>query len=201
MKKIVKIFIIICLVIFIMTIIINIIVISKTTKYISNSTNYNDYEYVLVLGARVEDNKPSLMLKDRLDKVVEIYNKNKDIKIIVSGDSQDKVKYDEVSVMYNYLINNNVNSDNIIKDNYGISTYDSVYRMKDIVKDEKVIIVTQKYHLYRSIFIARELDIEAQGIYAIENKYFGEFAREVREVLARVKDYFLSKLNVKAKYS
>jgi len=194
MKKIVKIFIIVCLIIFIMTTIINIIVISKTTKYISDSTNYNDYEYVLVLGARVEDNKPSLMLKDRLDKAIEIYNKNKNIKLIVSGDSQNIEKYDEVSVMYNYLINNNVDSNNIIKDNYGISTYDSFYRMKDKLKNKKVIVVTQKYHLYRSVFIAKGFDIEAQGIYAEENKYYGEFAREVREILARVKDYFLVKL-------
>jgi len=194
MKKILKIFIIVCLIIFIMTTIINIIVISKTTKYISDSTNYNDYEYVLVLGARVEDNKPSLMLKDRLDKAIEIYNKNKNIKLIVSGDSQNIEKYDEVSVMYNYLINNNVDSNNIIKDNYGISTYDSFYRMKDKLKNKKVIVVTQKYHLYRSVFIAKGFDIEAQGIYAEENKYYGEFAREVREILARVKDYFLVKL-------
>ena len=177
-----------------MTTIINIIVISKTTKYISNSTNYNDYEYVLVLGARVEDNKPSLMLKDRLDKAIEIYNKNKNIKLVVSGDSQNIEKYDEVSVMYNYLINNNVDSNNIIKDNYGISTYDSFYRMKDKLKNKKVIVVTQKYHLYRSVFIAKGFDIEVQGIYAEENKYYGEFAREVREILARVKDYFLVKL-------
>ena len=162
--------------------------------------DYNDYEYILVLGAKVTNNTPSLMLRDRLDKALEIYNKNNNIKIIVSGDSQDPTIYDEVSVMYNYLIKNNVNKDNIIKDNYGISTYDSIVRMKDIIKDKKVIIVTQKYHLYRSIFVAREYNIDSIGISAKEVNYFGKTNREVREILARVKDYFLSKFKVKTKY-
>ena len=194
MKNIIKILIIICFIIVSITIFINIRIIVNSSKYISDSTDYNNYDYVLILGAKVTDDNPSLMLKDRLDKAIEIYDKNNNIKLIVSGDSKNIEKYDEVSVMYNYLINNNVDCDNVIKDNYGISTYDSFYRIKDKLKDKKVIVVTQKYHLYRSIFIARKLNIDSYGIYAKENKYYGEFAREVREILARVKDYFLVKL-------
>ena len=200
MKKIIKILIIICLIVFILTCTINLIVISKSNKYINKNIDYNDYEYILVLGAKVTNNTPSLMLKDRLDKALEIYKSNNNIKIIVSGDSQDPTIYDEVSVMYNYLIKNNVNKDNIIKDNYGISTYDSIVRMKDIIKDKKVIIVTQKYHLYRSIFVAREYNIDSIGISAKEVNYFGKTNREVREILARVKDYILTKFKVKTKY-
>ena len=102
--------------------------------------------------------------------------------------------------MYDYLIDNNVNSNNIIKDNYGISTYDSVVRAKDIVKDKKTIIITQKYHLYRSVFIAKELDIDTVGISAKEVNYFGQITREIREILARVKDYFLTKFKIEPKY-
>lgn len=199
-KIILNIIVIICLIIFILTSLINIIVLSKSSKYINLDIDYNDYEYILLLGAKVSDNKPSLMLKDRLDKVIDIYNQNKDIKIIVSGDSSNPNKYDEVSVMYDYLISNNVEESNIIKDNYGISTYDSIFRIKDIVKDKKIIIVTQKYHLYRSIFIARELDIDSVGISAREYKYFGQLGRDIREILARVKDFFLAKLKLDSEY-
>ena len=102
--------------------------------------------------------------------------------------------------MYNYLISNNIDESNIIKDNYGISTYDSIYRIKDIVKDKKIIIVTQKYHLYRSIFISSELGIDSIGISAREYKYFGQLGRDIREILARVKDFFLAKLKLDSKY-
>ena len=139
--------IIMCIVIIIFTIYTNLVVIGKSSKYINKEINYNNYKYIIVLGAKVSEGSPSLMLKDRLDKAIEIYNQNKNIKIIASGDSQNPNVYDEVTVMYNYLVNNGVNHNNIIKDNYGISTYDSIVRMKDIVKEEKTIIVTQKYNI------------------------------------------------------
>jgi len=199
-KRIIKIFIIECLVIFVFVFLINFVVIRKTSKYINSNINYNDYNYVIVLGAKVEGNTLSLMLKDRLDKALEIYKTNNNIKIIVSGDSQNPNIYDEVSVMRNYLIQNGVEEDSIISDNYGISTYDSIVRMKNIIKDEKIIIVTQKYHLYRSIYIAKELDIDAYGVSAREYKYYGQLQRNIREILARVKDYVLVKINAKSKY-
>jgi len=199
-KIILNILVIMCLVIFILTCLINIVVLSKSSKYINIDINYNDYEYILLLGAKVSNDKPSLMLKDRLDKVIEIYNQNKNIKIIVSGDSSNPSEYDEVSVMYNYLISNNVEENNIIKDNYGVSTYDSIYRIKDIVKDKKIIIITQKYHLYRGIFISSELDIDSVGVSAREYKYYGQLGRDIREILARVKDFFLAKFKIESKY-
>lgn len=199
-SKLPKIIIIGCFVVFIFVLFVNLVVIGKSSKYINKDINYNNYNYVIVLGAKVDSNGPSLMLKDRLDKAIEIYRSNSDIKIIVSGDAVNPSIYDEVGTMYNYLISNGVNSSNIIKDNYGISTYDSIVRMKDIVNNEKVIVVTQKYHLYRSIYIARSLDIESVGISAREYKYFGQLGRDIREILARVKDYLLVKLGVNSKY-
>ena len=192
--------IIMCIVIIIFTIYTNLVVIGKSSKYINKETNYNNYKYIIVLGAKVSEGSPSLMLKDRLDKAIEIYNQNKNIKIIASGDSQNPNVYDEVTVMYNYLVNNGVNHNNIIKDNYGISTYDSIVRMKDIVKEEKTIIVTQKYHLSRSVYTAKELDIDAIGISSREYKYFDQLGRDIREILARVKDYVFVKLNINSKY-
>ena len=199
-KIIIKILLMTMIIMFVIVSLINIIVLAKSSKYISSNINYDNYDYVLVLGAKVSNGIPSLMLRDRLDKAVEIYNKNKDIRIIISGDSLKSDVYDEVSVMYNYLISKGVDDINIIKDNYGVSTYDSIYRIKDIVKDKKLIIVTQKYHLYRSVFISHELDIDSIGIYANEYKYFGQIGRDMREILARVKDYVISKFKIKSKY-
>ena len=199
MKKLIKISISICLLLTLLIIITNIIIIGKSTYYIDNDINYKNYDYVLVLGASAKNNRPSLMLKDRLDKVVEIYNENINIKIILSGDSV-KENYDETGVMYNYLTNSGINSNNIIIDKYGVSTYDSVVRIKDITKDKKVIIVTQKYHLYRSIYIAKQNNINVVGVKAYEYKYFGNLKREIREVLARTKDYFYCLSNHKSEY-
>lgn len=199
MKIIKRVIIILILLIIVYVSIVNLIVIAKSNKYIDNNINYNDYKYVLVLGAKVNGNNPSLMLKDRLDKVVEIYSKNKSINIIVSGDSQNKNVYDEVTVMYNYLISNGIDKDNIIKDERGLSTYDSIIRIKDIVNKNKMLIVTQKYHLYRSIYIAKEYNIDVHGISAKDIKYYGQFKREVREILARVKDHIYIKLKIKVR--
>lgn len=199
MKIIKRVIIILILLIIVYVSIVNLIVIAKSNKYIDNNINYNDYKYVLVLGAKVNGNNPSLMLKDRLDKVVEIYSKNKSINIIVSGDSKNKNVYDEVTVMYNYLISNGIDKDNIIKDERGLSTYDSIIRIKDIVNKNKMLIVTQKYHLYRSIYIAKEYNIDVHGISAKDIKYYGQFKREVREILARVKDHIYIKLKIKVR--
>lgn len=191
---------IVCILVFIFISLINLVVIGKSNKFIDSNIDYNDYDYVVVLGARVNGSSPSLMLKDRLDKTIEIYNHNKNIKVIVSGDSQESSIYDEITVMSNYLINNGISKDNILEDKYGISTYDSIYRIKDKVKDKKIIIVTQKYHLYRSVYIAKSLGIDSVGISAKEYKYPGQIYRDIREIFARIKDYMLVNLKVKSKY-
>ena len=175
--------------------IINGTIIKGTMKQIKD--DFSDSEYILVLGASVKGDKPSLMLKDRLDKTISLYNGNK---IIVSGDHQDD-DYDETTIMKKYLIENGIPQDNIIVDNYGISTYDSIYRLKNTLNIDKCIIVTQRYHLYRSIYIANKLDIEAIGVPAKDVKYRGQKFRELREFLARIKDFFKVMIKPSAKYS
>lgn len=199
MRKIYKMGLLLCLLLFIVIVISNLVIIIKSSYYLDDDVNYKNYDYVLVLGASAKNNKPSLMLKDRLDKVLEIYNSNNSIKIIVSGDSVSE-GYSETNVMKDYLVENNVSLDNIIIDNFGVSTYDSIVRIKDLEKGKKGIIVTQKYHLYRSVFIALENDLDVIGVKCCNKKYFGNFKRNIREVLARVKDYFYVKFSVEARY-
>ena len=198
MKKIIKLLIIISIFILVILFGINIYIKYSVSKNIVK--NIDDVDYILVLGASVQEDSVSLMLKDRLDKAYEVYNATK-AKIILSGDSVKSNEYDEVGKMKTYLLNNGINEEDLILYKYGISTYDSIYRIKDITKNKKVVIITQKYHLYRALYIANSLDINSYGIYSQGDNYFGQEYREFREVLARVKDYVKCLFKPTSKYS
>lgn len=201
MKKIIKWGILMTLILIIVIFGINFYVKISTSKLIVNndSDKLNNYDCILVLGAGIWNNEPSPMLKDRLDVAINLYNNKKASKIIMSGD-HTKENYDEVNIMKKYAIDKGVKSEDIFMDHAGISTYDSIYRAKNIFKPDKIIIVTQKYHLYRSLYIAKKLDIESLGVEATPKKYSGAFAREVREILARDKDFIKSIFKPKSKY-
>jgi vancomycin permeability regulator SanA len=92
--------------------------------------------------------------------------------------------------MKGFAINEGVPSSDIFMDHAGFSTYESLYRAKEIFKADKIIIVTQKYHLYRALYVAEKLGIEAYGVASSPREYYGQSGRDAREVLARVKDFF-----------
>lgn len=185
----------------IFTIISNIYMIFLTKSKIKsiNEIKETDIDCIIVLGAGIRNNKPSPMLEDRLLTGIELYQQNISNKIIVSGD-HGRVNYDEVNVMKNYLVENNIPSENIFMDHAGFSTYDSIYRAKEIFKVKKAIIVTQEYHLYRAIYIAKKLDIEVYGISASKRIYGNQIKRDIREIVARTKDFIKSLFKPKPKY-
>lgn len=165
------------------------VVLSTKSRIISidEAKDLTDVDCILVLGAGVYGNKPRPMLEDRILTGIELYNNGVAKKIIMSGDHGQK-DYDEVNVMKSYAIDEGINSSDIFMDHAGFSTYDSIYRLKEIFEVDKVVIVTQEYHLYRALYIAKELEIEAYGVSANLRDYPGQFKREVREILARDKD-------------
>lgn len=173
--------------------------ISTKDKIIMERDIAEDFNVALVLGAGLKNGKPSPVLKDRLDTALMLYKNNKVSKIIVSGDHGNK-NYDEVNVMKNYLKNEGVLSEDIFMDHAGFSTYDSIYRLREIFNVKKVIIVTQKYHLYRSLYIAKKLEIDAEGISATKRHYAGELKFVLREVIARDKDFVKTIFKPKSKY-
>ena len=202
MKKIIKYSIIIVLFILIMIISINLYVIAMTKKHINKIEELEltkDIDCILILGAGVRGNNPSPMLEDRLITGIDLYNQGISNKIIVSGD-HGKKHYDEVNVMKNYLQENNIPSENIFMDHAGFSTYDSIYRVKEIFKAKKIVIVTQEYHLYRALYLAKKLDIEAYGISANRREYQFQLKRDIREMAARVKDFFKVIIKPQPKY-
>ena len=172
--------------------VINIWMISSTKDriYEIEALDDADYDCILVLGAGVrDDGSPSHMLEDRLLTGVDLFETGCSNTILMSGD-HGRVEYDEVNTMKNFAIDKGVPEDRIFMDHAGFSTYDSLYRVKEIFGAKKVVIVTQKYHLYRALAIADSLGLEAVGVPADLRSYYGQFTREVREVAARVKDYF-----------
>lgn len=155
---------------------------------------------ILVLGCQVkEDGTLSLMLQDRIDKAIELYQVGASNKIIVSGDHGTK-EYDEVNAMKNYLIEKGIPSENIFMDHAGFSTYESLYRAQYIFKAEKVIVVTQEYHLYRAVYIGNKLGLETYGVPAEKKSYYGQTSREIREILARNKDFVKCIFKLKPTY-
>lgn len=177
----------------------NIYVIQSTKNKIDIDDDIKDIDCIVVLGAGVWKNKPSPVLKDRLDKAVELYMNGVSNKIIVSGD-HGKNDYDEVNIMKQYLIENDIPSNNIFMDHAGFSTYDTIYRMKEIFDVNKMIIVSQEYHLYRALYISKKIGIKAYGISALKINYSGQTKRELREILARDKDFFKCFFKPKPKF-
>lgn len=150
-----------------------------------------DADCILVLGAGVAPSgKPTWMLEDRILTSEELYNVNASPKIIMSGD-HGRVTYDEVNTMKDYAINDGIPSEDIFMDHAGFSTYDSMYRVKEIFGAKKIVIVSQKYHLTRALYIAKKLGIEAYGVSADKRDYLAKQKYRVfREWIARTKDFF-----------
>ena len=129
------------------------------------------------------------MLNDRLLVGIELYKNDASEKILMSGD-HGREEYDEVNVMKQFAIDKGVTSEDVFMDHAGFSTYESMYRAINIFKAKKVIIVTQGYHLYRALYIAKNLGLEAYGVNSDLRNYEGQTYLNRREVLARNKDFF-----------
>lgn len=144
---------------------------------------------ILVLGCLVwSETRPSHMLEDRLLVAVDLYKQGTAPKILMSGD-HGREDYDEVNVMKNFAIDEGVESENIFMDHAGFSTYESMYRAKEIFKAERIIIVTQGYHLPRAIKCAEALGLEAYGVSADLRSYGKTLYNNTREFAARIKDF------------
>lgn len=191
MKKMIK-YVILVVAIFILIVLsINLYVKLSTKKQILTNNDYSslqNIDCIIVLGAGIWGDKPSPMLEDRLLQAIDLYKKGVASKIIMSGD-HGKAEYDEVNVMKKFAIEKGIPSEDIFMDHAGFSSYESIYRAKDIFEAKKVVVVTQEYHLYRALYIANSLGLEAYGVGADPRQYVGALYREVREILARNKDF------------
>jgi vancomycin permeability regulator SanA len=148
----------------------------------------HDYDCILVLGAAVyADGSPSPMLKDRLDVGIDLYLAGVAPKLLMSGDNGSE-NYNEVEVMKDYAISRGVPGEDVFCDHAGFSTYESMYRAADIFGVERMVVVTQTYHLYRAVYDAGAFGIDAVGVASDQREYSGQLHRDLREVAARTKD-------------
>lgn len=182
----------ICLILLILALIINGYVTLSTKDNIltpKEAAKIKDVDCILVLGCLVRpDGSPSHMLEDRITMGVELYELQAAPKLLMSGDHGRK-DYNEVGTMKEQAVNQGVLSSDVFMDHAGFSTYESIYRAKEIFGADKIIIVSQEYHLHRAIYVANSLGIEAYGVSADYRTYSGQFMRDIREVAARVKDF------------
>lgn len=173
---------------------INLYVISSTKKHIYSELSQENvktkYDCILVLGAGIRNNStPSDMLKDRLDTAIELYENGVSDIMFLSGDRSGE-EYDEVTVMRKYCIEAGIPEAAIICDYEGYSTYESVLNLWEDGRFESIVIVTQSYHLYRALYIAKSFDIYSDGVSSDVRSYRGQSIRSIREYAARVKDFF-----------
>ena len=173
-----------------LTVINSIIKLSTGDQIITSeeASKLEDIDCILVLGCFVKDDgRPSDMLHDRLTRGVELYDQGAAPKLLMSGD-HGREEYDEVAAMKQFAIDEGIPSEDVFMDHAGFSTYESIYRAKEIFQADKLLIVTQEYHLYRALYIADQLGVEAYGVSSDYHTYVGQFMRDFREMLARVKD-------------
>jgi SanA protein len=154
---------------------------------------------ILVLGAAVRGDTPSKMLQDRLDVAIALYNEGVSDRLLLSGDN-GKVYYNEVVVMQKYVLDAGIPAEDVFLDYAGFSTYESLYRARDVFLVETAVVVTQKYHLYRALQIGRALGLTVRGVASDQEVYAGQDYRDTREIAARIKDVIQSILQPKPTY-
>lgn len=155
---------------------------------------------VLVLGCGIHpDGSPTIMLASRIRRSVELYEAGWSGALLMSGDNS-REDYNEVGTMRAEAEAQGVPAEAIVTDHAGFSTYDSLYRARDVFGAERVVIVTQAYHLYRALYLAEALGLEAWGVAAEPRNDAGQVGRELREVLARDKDFVTALLQPKPKF-
>lgn len=167
----------------------NTIILFKSNPYIfSDIEKLERSEFGIILGSSVYRDQVSIVVRDRIDAVVKLYKNNKIGKILVTGDRSEKF-YDEVKTIKLWLVKEGIPKENIIEDFEGYSTYESIFRAVKLFKLKNSIIVSQKFHLPRAVYIARETGMEAQGYVADNKKYQNIVWYQMREFFARIKDY------------
>lgn len=168
-------------------VLVQLVVVAGTRASIYSAEDVPPAFVVIVPGASVLRNgTPSEILADRLTVAVGLYSAGKADKILVSGDNgQDG--YDEVNAMRRFLLDKGVAAEDIFLDHAGFDTYDTMYRANRVFGVTDAIVVTQRYHLYRALFIASHLGIRATGVTSDLQPYIKQAWFSARETLSRVK--------------
>lgn len=166
-----------------------VIVLSARDVMVDRPEDAPQAEAAIVLGARVyPSGTPSPMLADRLETGVRLYRMGKVQKLLLSGD-HGQTTYDEVNAMLQYVTERGIPEEDVFTDHAGFSTYDTMYRARDVFQVKTALVVTQRFHLARAVYTARTLGLEATGVEADIQAYADEQRVAMRDWLARVKAF------------
>lgn len=168
----------------------------RTVDAFAREVQQQPVDAVVVLGASVyPDGTPSDMLADRLEVAVDLYQAGAAKAIIVSGDNRSS-HYNESDAMKAYCVALGVPSQDVFVDHGGVGTYESMYRARHLFGAQRIVVVTQAYHLYRAMFAADCLGMQAWGVPCDKGAYDNQRAYSIREVLARTKDFYAALLRL-----
>ena len=187
-----KIAIAIVVAVFLLVLATNLITVLSTRGNVQTVDELKPYhaDAVVVLGASVlPDGTPSDILQDRLEVAVDLYKEGAAQTIIVSGDNRTS-HYNESAAMKRYCVELGVPAEDIYEDHAGFSTYESMYRAKNVFKADSVIVATQGYHLYRAMFAAQGWGMDTRGVATDKGDYDNQNLYSLREIGARTKDFF-----------
>jgi vancomycin permeability regulator SanA len=136
----------------------------------------------LVLGAGIRNNStPSQVLEKRLEASVDLYNRAKVKKLLVSGDNSSEY-YNEPEVMKNYLLKQGIPEEDIIQDFGGRRTLDSCWRAKNAFKVEKLYVVTQQFHIGRTTYLCRSVGLTVIPVVAKDSSLQVALNGYIREI-------------------
>jgi SanA protein len=167
----------------------------------SKAKNLPTTKTALLLGTskKLRNGNDNLYFNYRIDACVELFSSGKVSHILISGDNGSK-EYNEPQDMKNELISRGIPSEKITLDYAGFDTYDSVLRAKKIFGQQSFIVVSQKFHNQRAVYIARRNGIHAFGYNARDVKKMNGLKTKIREFFACVKAYIEVKVNVNPTY-
>lgn len=153
-------------------------------------------DYVVVLGAKVNGTTPSLSLKARLDTAVQYLNKYPEAKVIVSGGKGDDEGISEALCMSNYLVDAGILQDRIIMEDKSTSTKENLEFSKEFLdeKDNSVVVITNDFHVFRSVRIAKKAGYENVSGHAAPSLWYLIPSNYAREFLAVIKDFILGNI-------
>lgn len=163
----------------------NIWVVQSTKRFIYtiSDTPVNDVALVLGTSKKTSEGRPNRFFVERMNTAARLHSINKVKHILVSGDNRTKY-YNEPRDMLQALGDLNIPEEDISLDFAGLRTLDSVVRCNEVFGQSEVTIVTQEFHCYRSLFIARHLGMDAIAVSADDGGPIGN-TLALREVLAR----------------
>ena len=188
----------------IVTLFINIGMIIAARKYVYDDIDsVPDRTAILVLGSQIRGRRLSPVLQDRVDAGIRMMENHRGKKLLLSGD-HGQIYYDEVNAMRLYVLENApaIPEEDIFMDHAGFSTWDSMYRARDVFEVKDLLIVTQGFHISRAVCMARSLGLDAVGYAVNQERFAGRSLRywRFREYFARVKGFFSMVFKVKPRY-